>query len=570
MVNPILDAETVLAIDIGSIHTRGLLFDLVAGQYRFVSASRVPSTARAPFFDISEGIYQAVQSLQELTSRYILDDTRLIIPADEYGRGIDQLVMTFSTPQALKVVIMGLLEDVSLESARRLVNSAHCQIVEEIGINDRRKPSLQIDSLVKANSDLVLIAGGTDNGATRSILKLVDLLSLALQVLPRADRPLVIYAGNQALAETVQELLGDHTEVQIAPNIRPQIDHEDLGPAQQILSEAIRQIRIRQIGGLQSYSAICSDEPGQSSQAFGRMIRFLSQINNPQKGVLGIDLGASSTTIAAAREGNLELIVSPIGLGAGLARALEENPLESITRWLPIHLPDSVVRDMLAQKTLFPEMMPSTPEALAVEQAVARQVVATAMRKLPRTFASSYEPILASGPVLTQSTPGQCLMMLLDSIQPGGVTTFVLDPHGLTPALGAIARFNSILPVQVIESNAFINLATVIAPVSNAKYGTPILQVRVEYDAGEDLIIDVLQGTLTPLPIQPGQTVKIHLRPLRPLSLDPNQRDYPRSYKIIGGLCGAVIDTRGRPIQLPKDAARRRDMLKKWAMAINA
>ncbi len=570
MVNPILDPETVLALDIGTIHTRGLLFDLVEGQYRFVSSSRVPSTARAPFFDISEGIYQAIQTLQDLTARYLLDDTHLIIPSDEYGRGVDQLVMTFSTSQPLKVVIMGLLEDVSLESARRLVYSNHCQIVGEFGINDRRKPSVQIDALVNARPDLVLIAGGTDNGATRSVQKLADLLSLALQVLAREDRPLVIYAGNQALAETIQELLSEYTEVQIAPNLRPQIDFEDLGPAQQMLAEAIREIRIRQIGGLQSYSVICSDEPSMSSQTFGRMIRFLSQINNPQKGVLGIDLGASSTTIAAAREGNLEMSVTPFGLGAGMAQTLEQNPLETITRWLPMHIPDSVVRDMMAQKTLFPEMVPATHEALAVEQAVARQIILTAMGRLPGTLSTSYEPILASGQVLTQSNPGQSLMMLLDSIQPCGVTTFVLDPHGLTPALGAIAKFNSTLPVQVIESNAFINLATVIAPVSNAKYGTPILQVRVEYDAGEDLIVEVRQGTLTPLPIQPGQTVKIHLRPLRPLSLDPNRRDYPRSYRIIGGLCGAVIDTRGRPILLPADDSRRRDLLKKWAMAINA
>lgn len=570
MVNPILDAETVLAIDIGTIHTRGLLFDLVEGQYRFVGASRVASTARAPFFDISEGIYQAIQSLQELTTRIILEDTQLIIPSDENSRGVDQLVMTFSTSQPLKVVIMGLLEDVSLESARRLVNSNHCQIVAEFWINDRRKPSAQIDALVNARPDLVLVAGGTDNGATRSIQKMIDLLAFALQVLPKEDRPLVIYAGNQALAETVQELLSEYTEVQIAPNIRPHIDHEDLNPAQQVLADAVREIRIRQIGGLQSYSVICSDEPSPSTQAFGRMIRFLSQINNHQKGVLGIDLGASTTTIAAAREGNLEMSVTPYGLGAGMKQTLEQNLLDTITRWLPIHIPDGVVRDMLAQKTLFPEMLSDSKEALAVEQAVARQIISTAMSRLPRNLSTGYEPILASGQVLTQSNPGQSLMMLLDSIQPRGVTTFVLDPHGLTPALGAIARFNSTLPVQVIESNAFVNLATVISPVSNAKYGTPILQVRVEYDAGEDLIVDVRQGTLTPLPIQPGQTVKIHLRPLRPLSLDPGRRDYPRSYRIIGGICGAVIDTRGRPILLPADDARRRDMLKKWAMAINA
>ncbi len=570
MDTPTINAETVLAIDIGSVHTRGLLFDLVTGQYRFIGASRVPSTARAPFFDISEGVFQAVQTLQTLTARYILDDMRLILPSDVNGRGIDQLVMTFSTPQPLKVAILGLLDDVSMETARRLVSSTHCEIVEKIGVNDRRKTHAQIDALVKAQPDLVLLTGGTENGATRSIARQIELLTMVLQVLPLEIRPLIIYAGNSAMAQQVQETLSGFTEVQITANIRPEIDQEDLGPAQEALSQAIQHIRIRQIGGFQSYSAVCSDEPSHSAQAFGRMIRFLSQINNPKKGVLGIDLGASSTTVAAAKEGSLELSVSSIGLGAGLEHALKDIPLESITRWLPMHIPQNIVRDMLAQKILFPEMVPATNEALAVEQAMARQLVALAMRKLPATFASAYEPILATGQALTQSSPGQSLMMLLDSLQPVGVTTFVLDPHGLTPALGAIAQFNPILPVQVVESNAYLNLATVIAPVSNAKYGTPVLHVRVEYDAGEDLSLEVRQGTITPLPVQPGQTVKVHLRPLRSLSLDPNRHDAPRSYKIIGGVCGAVIDTRGRPIVLPKDDARRRDMLKKWAVAINA
>ena len=131
--------------------------------------------------------------------------------------------------------------------------------------------------------------------------------------------------------------------------------------------------------------------------------------------------------------------VTPYGLGTGLPSALEENPLESITRWLPIHIPNNVVRDILAQKTLFPDMMPATNEALAIEQAVTRQVLHSALRTLPLVNNQSFEPILASGLALTQSNPGQCLMMLLDSIQPCGVTTFVIDPHGLTPALGAIA-----------------------------------------------------------------------------------------------------------------------------------
>ncbi len=44
----LVDAESVLAIDIGSLNTRTLLFDVVDGQYHFIASSTAPTTATAP------------------------------------------------------------------------------------------------------------------------------------------------------------------------------------------------------------------------------------------------------------------------------------------------------------------------------------------------------------------------------------------------------------------------------------------------------------------------------------------------------------------------------------------
>ena len=41
MNTPNTEVESLLSIEIGTIHTRALLFDLVDGQYRFLGASRV-------------------------------------------------------------------------------------------------------------------------------------------------------------------------------------------------------------------------------------------------------------------------------------------------------------------------------------------------------------------------------------------------------------------------------------------------------------------------------------------------------------------------------------------------
>ena len=572
MTTSLVDAESVLAIDIGSIHTRALLFDIVDGQYRFIGASRASSTANAPFYDISEGIHQALVKLEEITARLLLDEARLVLPSRPDGVGVDQFVLTFSAGQTLRIAVMGLLEDVSLESAKRLASSAHSKIVESIGLNDRRKPEMQIDAILQSKSDLVVIAGGTEQGATRSIAKMVDLLNLTMQIVPRDKRPEVIYAGNQALAKHVQDSLSKYTEVRVAPNIRPAIDVEFLTPAQEVYAESIRHIRTRQLGGLQSYASICSVEPVPSSLAFGRTVRFLSQINNPNKGVLGVDLGGGNVVVAGAKEGRLDLSVQPFGLGSGLNLWLETASQADIARWLPMHVPEAEVRDYLWQKTLRPGTVPASQETLAIEQAAARQILISALQQhrasYPRTPPVN-EPIVASGLALSQNNPGQSLLMLLDSLQPLGITTFILDPYGLTTALGAAAAANTLLPVHVVESNAYLNLGTVISPLSNAKYGTPILRVKIEYEVGEQVSMEVRQGGITVLPIQPGQAARVHLQPLRPLSIDPTRKDGARSFKILGGACGAVIDTRGRPLQIPRDAARRRDLLKKWAMALS-
>ena len=91
-----------------------------------------------------------------------------------------------------------------------------------------------------------------------------------------------------------------------------------------------------------------------------------------------------------------------------------------------------------------------------------------------------FEPILAAGSVITRApTLGQGLLILLDAIQPVGITTVILDQNNLLPALGAAASHNSILPIQVLESGAFLGLATVVAPYVNARSGTPVLHARL-------------------------------------------------------------------------------------------
>lgn len=567
MTTSLVDAESVLVLDLGTLHTRALLFDVVDGQYRFVASSMAATTANTPYQDVREGVHTAVLQLQEVTGRVFTDlESRIIVPTYPNGDGVDRLVIISSVGPELRIVTMGLLDDVSVDSANRLAASTCGKIVESIGLNDRRKAEVQMDAILRVSPDLIILAGGTERGATRSIGKMVELISLVCRVTPTEKRPQILYAGNQSLARKIKEILDKHATTQIAPNIRPSIDFEDLSPAQQVLGQMVMQIRQTHIGGLQSLAANANLPPIPTSQAFGRMIRFLSHIYDAQKGVLGIDLGSAATTLAVGQGGKLLLDVLPYGMGYGLRSALEVSRIDEIESWLNLHVPQDELRDYLYQKSLFPHTIPLSEEGLAIEEAMARQILRLSANHLQNqrtTMPHSFEPIVVSGGFFSQlPLPGQAMLAVLDGIQPVGIGIVLSDPHGLLGALGAIAQLNSILPVQVLES-AFQNLGTVISPISDSRYGTPILKVRLEVEQGEEMRLEVKQGALIKLPLKPGHVARIHLEPLNRTEVDPRRKN-GGSFKIVGGLCGAVIDARGRSLQLPEDPARRLDMHKKW------
>ncbi len=573
MTTSLVDAESILVLDIGTLHTRALFFDVVDGQYRFLAAASAATTAEAPFYDVREGVHAAVLQLQEVTGRVFMDlEARFIVPTQANGDGADRLLVVSSVGPELRIVTLGLLDEVSVESANRLATSICGRVVESIGLNDRRKPEVQMDAVLRASPDLILLAGGTERGATRSIGKLVELISLVCRVTPVEKRPQILFAGNQVLSRKIKEILEKQAPTQVAPNIRPSIDVEDLSPAQQVLGQMVMKIRENQIGGLQTLAATTNLPPISTSQAFGRMIRFLSHVYDPQKSVLGVDLGSAWTTLAVGQGGKLTLDVLPHGSGRGLGKALQHSRIEEIESWLSVHVPQDELRDYLYQKSIFPHTIPTTNEALAIEQAMVRQILRLSTMHLQAQLPGlnhSYEPIVISGGFFSQlPLPGQAMLAALDGIQPVGIGIMLRDTHGLLAAMGAIAPINSILPVQVLES-AFENLGTVISPVSDSRYGTPILKVRLEIEQGEEFKLEVKQGALVRLPLKAGQAARIHLEPLNRTEVDPRRKN-GGSFKIIGGLCGAVIDARGRELHLPDDAPRRRDMHKKWLATLTS
>jgi hypothetical protein len=574
-----VNADSLLAVDVGTVTTRAALFDVVEGSYRFIASGHSPTTAVAPYRDISEGVRQAIEKLEVVTGRKFLGEAYQLILPSSGGAGVDTFAATHSAGPAIKTAVVALLDDVSLESTQRLAHSTYARVVETFGLNDTRKPEEQIDSLINFNPDLILVAGGTDGGAARSVQRLIETVGLACYLLPADKRPALLFAGNQGLADEVRRSLQPLTSaLGISSNLRPGIEVEDLQPAHNALVELYNHVRNTQMHGLEELNGWAGNTLLPTASAEGRIIRFLSTVYDSSKGILGVDLGASAATVAAAFGGNLTLGVYPqLGLGEGLVNLLGYTRVEEIQKWIPLEIPAEAIGDYIYQKSIHPASIPATPVDLAIEQAVARQSLQVALNIAGKDFPKNvqraalgltpyFDPILAAGSVITRApTLGQGLLLLLDAIQPVGITTVILDQNFLLPALGAAAIRNSILPIQILESGAFLGLATVVAPYVNARLGTPVLNARLTNRNGNENRVEVKQGALEIMPLPVGQSGRLYLEPLNHAELGLGARP-PREdgIPVNGTALGVVIDARGRPLRLPAEDARRRDLIKKW------
>jgi len=575
--------ESILGIDVGAAVTRAVLFDVVEGQYRFVASGQAPSTAEAPFKDVGLGVREAIRNLQSVTGSMLIgpNDNNLISPSQPDGSGVDAVVATISAGPAVKTVVVGLLPDVTLQSARRLAETTYSRIVETLDLSDRRKPDQQLDNIVRSRPDLVVLTGGTNDGATRSIQKMLEAVGLACYLMPEEKRPMILYAGNQKLANDVQEMLGGHAgKLEISYNVRPTLETENLEPASRELASLVVKLRERQIKGVDELNLWSGGHILPTAYAQGRMIRFLSKLYESTRGLLSVNLGASAATIAAGFGDDLTLSVYPqFGLGENLANLTQFTEIESIMRWMPLDISSNTLREYLFQKSLHPATIPATKDEQAITQAIARQALYLAVRTAQKDFPANARPaqadlmpkldlILAGGGVMSEGASlGQTMLLLLDAIQPVGIMPILLDQNNLLSLMGAAASRNSYVPVQVIESGAFIGLGTVVPVLASANYGDQVLRAKLTYADGTETRVDVKFGGLEVLTLPSGQTGRLSLQPLHRADAGLGA-GRSGSVTVTGGAMGVVIDARGRPLQLPSDPVRRRELMKRWSYAV--
>jgi hypothetical protein len=379
-------------------------------------------------------------------------------------------------------------------------------------------------------------------------------------------RPPVIYAGNSDIRGEIEHILGDLCDVKIVDNIRPSMEIENPAPLMQELQRIYVERKLERLPGMGSVAAYSKVPVLPTNQARGYTLGYLSA----QYGlnVVSLDIGARQTSVAWALDGQADLCTrNGWGMAAG-RQIVEEVGLDSILRWLPEEGEEAL--QVLLNLDLYASSVPGSQRELQVSQALAREALHSVLSQArTRWYTGSggrWDLIVLSGSTFAHAAhPGQAALIALDTLEPVGVSALALDAQNIASVAGVLATLEPLVATQVLNTDGFMGLGSVVAPRGRAKSGDLALRVKITYEDGRSLSVEVPSGSLEVIPLGLGQKATLELRPGRHFDLGESYRGRSMKVEVDGGLLGVLIDARGRPLpsrsDLPASQAAARQAL---------
>lgn len=590
--------KVILATDCGSTTTKAILIQYVDGHYRQTHRGEAPTTVEEPFANVTIGVLNSVQELEDLSGRKFIDENgRLIHPA-KGNVGSDIYISTSSAGGGLQMLVAGVVRQMTAESAKRAALGAGAIVMDVIASNDKRRPHEQIQRIRDLRPDMILVSGGTDGGNTTQVVQLAELIAPAKpqpRFGARYTMPL-IYAGNTDAREAIARTFDEGVELKMVENLRPVLERENLGPARDAIHDLFLEHVMAHAPGYDKLMAWTHAPIMPTPGAVGNILQTIARMQGIN--VVGVDIGGATTDVFSVFEETFNRTVSAnLGMSYSISNVCAEAGMANVLRWVHFDMDERELRNRVKNKMIRPTTIPQTREALIFEQAVAREALRLAyiqhkefattlkgvqqQRTVGDTFtqASSGQTIVdnmkldllvASGGVLSHAPRmHQTAMMLIDSFEPEGFTTLAKDSIFMMPHLGVLAEVHPKASLEVFERDCLIYLGTCIAAKGEGKAGKPCFSYEIGASPGSPAVSgEMLFGDLKLIPLAEGQTVKVVIEPAK--GFDFGAGPGKRVEKMAkGGTVGLILDARGRPLRLPEGRAECQKTMSAWVKALD-
>lgn len=152
----------------------------------------------------------------------------------------EKFAATSSAAGGLKMAVHGLVYDMTVRAAREAALGAGAVIKY---VTAGKMDEFHLRKITSLQPKLILLAGGVDYGESETVIHNAKLLARL-----ELDVP-IIYAGNVAAAEHVEEILSNAgKKVYITENVYPRIDYLNVEPTRNIIKEVFAEHIVRAPG----------------------------------------------------------------------------------------------------------------------------------------------------------------------------------------------------------------------------------------------------------------------------------------------------------------------------------
>ena len=560
--------KTYLSIDIGKSQTQACLFAQHEGTWAVEGISSIPTVIEGDGSQFRKSIQILLSQIQQSHEIRLLDEHGQFTNIRRMQDAPAFVGLTLSAGKPIRTALIGLSKAYSIAPLRRLVSLFNCEVVLEVNLQDNLNATAQLDRLLTSDVELYVIGGGANGGAQKSLKAAIENLRLVYHLIPRAVRPQIVYCGNQELAEYAQSEIEAGLDMHLSSNIQTNPGQEDATLVWKAMLKAFERLRLQQIPGLAEVVSDLRTHVIPSDFSAGRMVRFLERSSENGKGVLLLRVEADTVSVIAARDQKLN----------GISHHLEVNSAALQTaKGLSSQLTDlNSFTTYIYNRALFPDFTPATLEDLSIEHAWARVRIREALSELQKLdpdfgynaslgLMRTYEPIILSGSGMKLALPHQGLLVALDGILPHGITTILQDEQQLLTALGSLAPYEPLLPVQVMDAEVFTNLATIINVDAPASEGQKVLQIEVnEGEQNPRLFHKIQTGDLKRIETLTNNKTELYLAPHDESDVGMGIPGLGGWVTVLESKVGVVVDARGRPLSLPVDETARAETLHNW------
>lgn len=440
--------DMILVAEIGSTTTVINAFKKTNDTWIFLGQGQAPTTVEEG--DVNIGLANASLALEK--------EINLVV-------GGCRMLAASSAAGGLKMTVHGLVYDMTVKAAQEaaLGAGAVLRMVTAGLLRDRHLKEIE-----RIEPNIILLAGGVDYGEEEVILNNAELLT------GLKHKPPLIYAGNKAIKEEVEDILtGAGFEVMATDNVYPEIDSFNIEPTRRLIQRAFEK-HITKGPGMAKIREVVE---GAVMPTPGAVMEAAMLLQESIGDLMVLDVGGATTDVHSVTEGSPEIndiLLAPepfakrtvegdLGVFVNAENVIQSIGEEELTRRLGFPLND-----------LRPSPIPRSAREEALLNILTEYVARKAVERHVGRIREIYGPtgsismaqgkdltrvryIIGTGGPLTRLAEGRTILAGLRSkkgkvLLPPPEAEIYIDKDYIMASLGVLSRENPQAAVQILKN----------------------------------------------------------------------------------------------------------------------